>query len=120
MCGRYVLKHSLKQLVEFYEAEPDGFTDINQIYNVAPSLNMPIVTMNVDRKIKRFRWGLVPHWSKGPDSRYSMINARSESLEEKPAYRDAFRKRRCVVPASGFYEWRKTSDGKVPFYIYPT
>ena len=59
----------------------------------------------------------MPSWSKGPDSRYSMINARAETVASKPAYRGPFRQRRCLVPANGFYEWKKTADGKQPYFI---
>jgi putative SOS response-associated peptidase YedK len=65
------------------------------------------------------RWGLVPSWSKGPDSRYSMINARAESVAQKPAYRSAFRYKRCLIPADGFYEWRAAGKGKQPYVLRP-
>jgi len=63
------------------------------------------------------RWGLIPSWSKGVDSRYSMINARAESIHEKPAYKRPFRRSRCLIPASGFYEWKKQKDKKQPYCI---
>ena len=66
------------------------------------------------------RWGLVPSWSKGPDNRYSMINARAETVDTKPAYRNAFKHRRCLIPAEGFYEWKKTGRTKTPFLIRRT
>lgn len=67
--------------------------------------------------MRALRWGLIPHWSKGPDSRYSMINARAETVHEKPAYRSAFKHRRCLIPGDGFYEWQKTDNGKQPYLI---
>jgi putative SOS response-associated peptidase YedK len=65
------------------------------------------------------RWGLIPSWSKGPDSRFSMINARVETVAQKPAYRAAFRYRRCLIPADGFYEWRAAGAGKQPYVLRP-
>ncbi len=69
------------------------------------------------RDLSILRWGLVPHWSQGPDSRYSMMNARAETVHEKPAYRDAFRHRRCLIPADGSYEW-EAGHGKQPYFIH--
>lgn len=69
------------------------------------------------RELVPLRWGLVPSWSKGPDNRYSMINARAETVKSKPAYRNAFKQRRCLIPAEGFYEWRAGEGGKTPFLI---
>ena len=69
------------------------------------------------RELVPLRWGLVPAWSKGPDSRYSMINARAETVKSKPAYRNAFKHRRCLIPAEGFYEWKAGKGGKTPFLI---
>ena len=70
------------------------------------------------REITLMHWGLVPGWSKGPDSKFSMINARAETVAEKPAYRAAFKSRRCLVPADGFFEWRAEGKKKQPFYIH--
>lgn len=119
MCGRYVLKASMSQLTETYGAAPDGDLEFSPSYNVAPTFEMPVsLQKNHDRLVQSFRWGLVPQWSDGPNPKYSMINARSETLSEKPSYRDAYKKRRCVIPANGFYEWKKTPDGKQPYYIH--
>jgi putative SOS response-associated peptidase YedK len=87
-------------------------------YNIAPTQDAPIIRRNAAgaRTMAMLRWGLVPSWSKeGPESGYSMINARAETVADKPAYRAAFRDRRCLVPADGFYEWRKEAAGKQPF-----
>ena len=88
-------------------------------YNIAPT--QPVVAVRpgerAGREARMLRWGLVPHWSKGPDNRYSMINARLESVAQKPAYRNAFRYRRCLVPADGFYEWRRDGLTKTPYFI---
>jgi putative SOS response-associated peptidase YedK len=88
-------------------------------YNVAPTQDAPVVRLRADgeRAIAMLRWGLVPAWSEGPDSGYRMINARAETVATKPAFRGAFRRRRCLVPADGFYEWRKEGARKQPYRI---
>ena len=118
MCGRYtfipgegwVNKYKLKgeqQLKDY--ATPN--------YNVAPMQTMPIVTAE---GLKLMKWGLVPSWSKEFKPMFTSINARAESVAEKPLYRTPFKKRRCLVPASGFYEWQKRADSKQPFYFHLT
>jgi putative SOS response-associated peptidase YedK len=91
-------------------------------YNIAPTQPVPIVRQdhNGRRAMVLVRWGLIPAWSKGPDSRFSMINARVETVAQKPAYRNAFRYRRCLVPADGFYEWRNVGGKKQPFVLRPS
>ena len=87
-------------------------------YNVAPTQNVPSVRNAETRDVEMLRWGLIPHWAKDTSIGYKLINARSETLREKPSFRDAFHKRRCLVLADGFYEWQKSSkDGrqKVPY-----
>ena len=87
-------------------------------YNVAPTQNVPSVKNAETRDVEMLRWGLIPHWAKDTSIGYKLINARSETLREKPSFRDAFHKRRCLVLADGFYEWQKSSkDGrqKVPY-----
>ncbi len=85
-------------------------------YNLAPTQDAPIVRMTADgRELAMLRWGLVPSWSSGPDNEYRMINARAETVAQKPAFRSAFRQRRCLVPADGFYEWQKRDGGKQPY-----
>jgi putative SOS response-associated peptidase YedK len=87
-------------------------------YNIAPSQDVAIVRdTGSGRELVLARWGLVPHWSKTSQTKYSTINARIESVAEKPAYRESFRRRRCLIPADGFYEWREVSGKKVPLYI---
>jgi len=87
-------------------------------YNVAPTQNVPSVKNAETRDVEMLRWGLIPHWAKDTSIGYKLINARAETLREKPSFRDAFHKRRCLVLADGFYEWQKSSkDGrqKVPY-----
>lgn len=93
-----------------------------QIHNVAPTHNMPVVCENRDgeRTIRPFRWGLLPFWAKEEKVSYSMINARGESLDSKKSYKKSFKQYRCLVPASGFYEWKGEKGNKTPYYIHPT
>lgn len=121
MCGRYALKETLEHLMSVYGAVPDGFFELNPVYNAAPSFDLPVVIQDDhERVIGLRRWGLLPGWAKDEKLAYSLINARAETIDRKPSFREAFKKRRCVVPVSGFYEWKKTPDGKVPHYISPT
>lgn len=91
-------------------------------YNVAPSQDVPIVRRTRDgttRELALVRWGLVPHWADDPKIGYRMINARAESVATRPGFREAFRKRRCLVPANGFFEWEKRGKTKQPWLIRP-
>jgi putative SOS response-associated peptidase YedK len=117
MCGRYDLHTSVHELLRLLRARLG--TEAPPSYNVAPTRAVAAVREAEpgDREVVTLRWGLVPAWSKGPDSRYSMINARAETIASKPAYRSAFRARRCLIPANGFYEWRQSAGGKQPWYI---
>jgi putative SOS response-associated peptidase YedK len=118
MCGRFVQYSD----PEIYAAEfdLDVVCQATPRYNVAPT--QPVLaarrTEEGKRELVPLRWGLVPSWSKGPDSRYSMINARAETVKSKPAYRNAFKYRRCLIPAEGFYEWKAGKGGKTPFLIH--
>jgi putative SOS response-associated peptidase YedK len=87
-------------------------------YNVAPSQIMPVVVTEGERKIEAMRWGLIPHWAKEASIGYKMINARSETVAKLPSFKKSLALKRCLVPASGFYEWQQTREGKTPFYIH--
>ncbi|KAA6184255.1 SOS response-associated peptidase [Thiohalocapsa marina] len=119
MCGRFVQSSDQEVLEEHFGL--DQLSAVSPRYNVAPT--QPVLAIRAEqtdvdrRELVQLRWGLVPAWSKGPDHRYSMINARAESVADKPAYRNAFRQRRCLIPADGFYEWQTGADGKQPFLI---
>src|SRR5439155_2817146 len=88
-------------------------------YNIAPSQPIAVVANSGNNQIEFFRWGLVPSWAKDPSIGNRMINARAETLAEKPMFKTALKRRRCLIPASGFYEWKKSPDGKIktPMYI---
>ncbi len=117
MCGRYVRS----SLPEVFAARlgARGELDLRPSYNVAPS--QPALIARTDpngrRELAAVRWGLIPFWAKDPKIGYKMINARAETVATKPAYRQAFRQRRCLIGADGFYEWQATEGGKQPFLI---
>ena len=90
-------------------------------YNIAPTQSMPvIVTPDGIRVMETMRWGLIPSWVKDPETQSLLINARAETIQEKPSFRSSFKSRRCLVPADGFYEWTKRENGKVPYWIHMT
>ncbi|MGK7371311.1 MAG: SOS response-associated peptidase [Candidatus Halalkalibacterium sp. M3_1C_030] len=122
MCGRYTLKENKEKLEEWFDADGEELDGIDPNYNVAPSQNMPVVGQNREggRSLQNFRWGLLPFWAKEKKVGYSMINARAETLDTKRSYKLYFKEKRCLVPASGFYEWKGEEGNKTPHYIYPT
>ncbi len=132
MCGRYAANADVEELVEEYrldEVTDDGAQACLPRYNIAPTDTVPAVVERagadgVDRKLVGLRWGLVPSWSRDVSSGARMINARVETVTEKPAFRKAMSARRCLLPALGYYEWRKeTDDGKPikqPYFLAPT
>lgn len=116
MCGRYTLYHDEQDLTELFELEA---FDWAPRYNIAPTQTVPIVREGPAARERRdARWGLVPGWVKEPAAFKALLfNARSETVGEKPSFRDAARTARCIVPASGFYEWRAEEGGKRPYYV---
>lgn len=125
MCGRYVLVVDTATLVEQFDLEPSAVHVSESItdYNVAPTKIMPIIVSTPEgRSAEPASWGLVPSWAKDPKIGSRMINARIETVAEKPAYRSSFARKRCLVPASGYYEWYTSPTGgpKQPFYVHPT
>ncbi|HEU5453205.1 MAG TPA: SOS response-associated peptidase, partial [Terriglobales bacterium] len=120
MCGRYRLSRHKQVLLERFGAEPDEDFDWQPRYNIAPTDRAPVIRQDPKqprRRISLLRWGLIPSWAKDASIGARMINARAESAAEKPAFRDALRKRRCLVPADGFYEWKKLDKAKQPYSI---
>jgi len=122
MCGRYGVYHSGAELAErFLAAQPGLFAEVPELeprYNAAPTEILPVVRVkDGSRVLETMRWGLVPFWAKDLGIGSKMINAQAESLADKPAFKHALERRRCLVPASGFYEWLKVSDGRQPVHI---
>ena len=118
MCGRLALYTPAEDLAQWLDA--DMRLELTPHYNLAPDQNLAGCRLDNDgrRELVALHWGLVPHWSKGPDSRYSMINARADTVEQKPAYREPFRHKRCLIPANGFFEWQRSEHGKQPYYFH--
>jgi len=116
MCGRFALHHSTEEVAHLFAVDHIAM-EIQPRYNIAPGQPVLAVVQHDRRSLQAFRWGLVPSWAKDARIGNRMINARAETLGEKPAFRAAFRRRRCLIPASGFYEWRKTGARRQPLYI---
>ncbi len=116
MCGRYSITtapEALRALFEFEESP-----NLRPRYNLAPTQDAPVVVeADGQRHLRSLRWGLVPAWAKDTSGGARMINARSETVAEKPSFRDAYKKRRCLVPADGFYEWRTEAGKKQPYRV---
>jgi len=123
MCGRYVVKTKVSELAPMFEALVAP--SLTPSYNVAPTHVVPVVRMvpvvrlkpsTNEREMVMLRWGLIPHWAKDGSGNL-MINARADTVADKPAFRDAFRRRRCLIVADGFYEWQRTSGKKQTYFI---
>lgn len=122
MCGRYTLALPLSTLVEAFAVDRVALEALEPRYNIAPTQSAPVVLQDDEgrRRLGPLRWGLVPGWADDPTLGNRLINARSETAASRPAFRNAFRSRRCLVPADGFYEWRRPAGGKgpkTPFHI---
>lgn len=119
MCGRYV-SPSEASLERQFNLNRGGGDLFGPRYNAAPTQKLPVYRIHPERgpELVRLRWGLIPSWAKDTKIGASCINARGDTVAEKPAFRSAFKRRRCLVPMMGFYEWKKTPAGKVPHYIH--
>lgn len=123
MCGRFTLRTPMHQVadafaVTHWESEPASFV---ARFNIAPTQLVAAIRARADgpgRSLTQLQWGLIPSWADDPAIGSGMINARSESVATKPAFREAFRRRRCLIPADGFYEWRKNERPKQPYFIH--
>ena len=120
MCGRFnitsdPLAQLLMELVGLPHPGPDN-------HNTAPTEQVPVLRLDSagEPEIVPMRWWLTPYWAKEMSTRYSMFNAKSETIAKSPAFREPIRKRRCVVPVTGFYEWQRVKGQKLPFYITPS
>lgn len=119
MCGRYNLSATPDALEAFYDELGGFYRPWTARYNIAPGQNVPVIVMHHGaRVLTEMHWGLIPHWAKDRRIGYRMINARSETVFEKPAFRTLIRQSRCLIPATGWYEWQQGADGhKQPFHI---
>jgi putative SOS response-associated peptidase YedK len=121
MCGRYGRFSRKERIDELLGQSVDGAEVLEPRYNVCPGLADWIIrqpAQDANLRFEQFHWGLLPSWTKNPKSSRRPINARAETVAEKPMFRDLLRERRCVVPIDGYYEWRTTSSGKVPFWFH--
>lgn len=121
MCGRFALYADYEALLERFEIEEAALDQASyeENYNVAPSQQIVAVINDGERnRLGTLRWGLIPSWAKDEKIGYKMINARAETAAEKPSFRHAFKKKRCLIPANAFYEWKKEQDGKTPMLIH--
>ena len=120
MCGRFTLYHSPEEVAERFAVNEILETEAR--YNIAPTQNVTVVTQNGARHLENYHWGLIPSWAKDASIGSRMINARAETLAEKPSFRTALARRRCLIPADGFYEWQAAPDGgkggKTPTYLH--
>ncbi len=113
MCGRFTLRTNLNKLLLEFGAETTDL-DIGPRYNVAPSQQILVMK---GKQLTLAKWGLVPSWAKDPKIGYRLINARAETAADRPTFRSAFKKGRCLVLADGFYEWKKVGGKKQPYFI---
>lgn len=117
MCGRFTLRSSANAITETLNSDLNiSGQIISPNYNITPSQKILVcrATRNLNRELVMMRWGLIPNWIRSNNLKFSMSNARSESISQKPAYRKAFRYRRCLIPADGFYEWHHLISGSNP------
>lgn len=117
MCGRYALYGPSSRYQEYFDTQ--AWPDFPDRYNVAPTAVVPIIRQSPEgqRVVTPIRWGLIPRWAADPSIGAKLNNARGESVADKPSFRDAFKRRRCLIPASGFYEWKAIERGKQPYFI---
>ncbi len=121
MCGRFALATDKKILAMLYDLDLRTDFDLPPRYNIAPSqkaLTLRLSPEDGKRDLAELKWGLVPFWADDPAIGSRMINARAETAAEKPSFRNAFKKRRLLIPVSGFFEWKKEDGNKQPYYIY--
>lgn len=117
MCGRFALYATPKQLIDYFGL--DECADLTPAYNIPPGTDIAAIRQSPEGKrvLHLLRWGLVPHWAKDPGLGRKLNNARVESVAEKPSFRDAFKRRRCLIPANGYFEWKTEGKAKQPYFI---
>ncbi len=119
MCGRYALSATAHELIEHFQLL--ACPEYGARYNIAPQSEIPIIRYRPgDGRVGQLvRWGLIPSWAKDPSIGNKLNNARGETVAEKPSFRTSFARHRCLIPASGFYEWKAIAGKKQPYYIHP-
>lgn len=118
MCGRYGFSvKDAKEVYKRFQIE-NPTVEVKPHYNIAPGTMQPVVTRHSPNSLQFMFWGLIPHWAKDTSMSYKTINARAEGIESKPTYRKPFRFQRCLIPATGFYEWDKSQKPSIPYYFH--
>ena len=118
MCGRFTLRTPLSVLIDEFDLSSDQQLLFEPRYNIPPTADIPVVRLaDGKRQLSLMRWGLIPSWSKDPKKAPLLANARAETIAEKPSFRSAFKSRRCLIPASGFFEWKREGKAKQPYYF---
>ncbi len=117
MCGRFALNENPRKFAEYFQLS--GEAELSPSWNIAPSLRIHTITIDQDghRHLNKMKWGLVPSWAKDAAIGSKLANARGETVAEKPSFRAAFKYHRCLIPASGFYEWKSEKGIKHPWYV---
>ena len=121
MCGRFANTNTIEDLVVKFNIDIDSANDlyISESYNISPTQYSPVIfEYKMQRKIEKMHWGLIPSWSKDKKFSSNMINARLESIKDKPSYKNLVNTNRCIVISSGYYEWTQSGEKKQPYYIY--
>lgn len=117
MCGRFTQRQPATRLRKEFQVEE--VPEVDALYNIAPTQSILGVRQRPDgREMSFLKWGLIPSWAKDSSMGAKLINARSETVTEKPSFREAFKRRRCIIPADGFYEWQRTGSRKQPFFFH--
>jgi putative SOS response-associated peptidase YedK len=118
MCGRYSLFADFREIEERFGEATFDIEEYEESYNIAPSqMVLSVINDGLKNRLGYLKWGLVPSWAKDPKVGFKMINARAETVHEKPSFREALKKKRCLIVADSFYEWKRTEDRKVPMRI---
>jgi putative SOS response-associated peptidase YedK len=117
MCGRFVLTANADALQTAFDLTTMPAA-LSPRYNIAPTQPVALITNENPHELTFYKWGLIPSWSKDASAASKMINARSESVAEKPSFRSAFKRRRCIIPTDGYYEWRQQGGEKIPQFIH--
>ncbi|MEA3496010.1 MAG: SOS response-associated peptidase [Bacteroidota bacterium] len=117
MCGRFIISKKIDEITERFHVDVEK-NIYKIIYNATPTQFLPVITNTEPTKLNFFKWGLIPFWANDISIAVKLINARAESVAEKPSFRNSFKSKRCLVVADGFYEWKKIKQEKQPYRIY--
>ena len=117
MCGRFARINTAKEITEIFNLDQIEI-ELGPSYNIAPTQDVAVIIENGNSKLTAMRWGLIPFWAKDISIGSKLINARGETVDEKPSFKYSFQKRRCLIVANGFYEWQKRGSNKFPYFIH--